>query len=297
MHKGRAQSGFTIVELLIVVVVIAILAAITVVAYNGIQNKAKTASYAASINGAAKQLEMSRVNSGIDTYPDPASYTIPVAGSTTFSYLLADTNTYCITATNNGVSYAAAKGAKTVAKGSCVVNLVRNPKGIGLAGNYINSGWFYPLGTATDVADVSWGGRSDWHRINWTGSGNGIKRLYIDLADLQDTVTYTASVLVANPGATSVTFTMDFCDQTLTTFTVAAGESRRISLTTSRPIYDSVYRFIDLESTTASPASGLLFTDAMLTRTSSLVSFGDGNTDGWSWTGAPGLSKSTGPAQ
>ena len=36
----QKQSGFTIVELLIVVVVIAILAAITIVAYNGIQNRA-----------------------------------------------------------------------------------------------------------------------------------------------------------------------------------------------------------------------------------------------------------------
>lgn len=37
----RGGRGFTIVELLIVVVVIAILAAITIVAYNGIQNRAK----------------------------------------------------------------------------------------------------------------------------------------------------------------------------------------------------------------------------------------------------------------
>ena len=37
------KGGFTIVELLIVIVVIAILAAITIVAYNGIQNQAKAA--------------------------------------------------------------------------------------------------------------------------------------------------------------------------------------------------------------------------------------------------------------
>lgn len=41
MRMGTKQKGFTIVELLIVIVVIAILAAITVVAYNGIQNRAK----------------------------------------------------------------------------------------------------------------------------------------------------------------------------------------------------------------------------------------------------------------
>ena len=37
---NRQQRGFTIVELLIVIVVIGILAAITIVAFNGVQNKA-----------------------------------------------------------------------------------------------------------------------------------------------------------------------------------------------------------------------------------------------------------------
>jgi len=42
--KNIKQQGFTIVELLIVIVVIAILAAITIVAYNGVQNRAKATS-------------------------------------------------------------------------------------------------------------------------------------------------------------------------------------------------------------------------------------------------------------
>lgn len=37
----KNKNGFTIVELLIVIVVIGILAAITIVAYNGIQNRAQ----------------------------------------------------------------------------------------------------------------------------------------------------------------------------------------------------------------------------------------------------------------
>lgn len=49
------KHGFTIVELLIVIVVIAILAAISVVAYNGIQNRAKDSAVEAEVSQMYKQ--------------------------------------------------------------------------------------------------------------------------------------------------------------------------------------------------------------------------------------------------
>lgn len=52
------QHGFTIVELLIVIVIIAILAAITIVAYNGIQERARYSSMKSDINSINKAIQM-----------------------------------------------------------------------------------------------------------------------------------------------------------------------------------------------------------------------------------------------
>ena len=60
----QRRSGFTIVELLIVIVVIAILAAISIVAYNGIQGRARDSSKMQRVNDIAKALEMYRIDNG-----------------------------------------------------------------------------------------------------------------------------------------------------------------------------------------------------------------------------------------
>ena len=58
------RSGFTIVELLIVIVVIAILAAISVVAYNGIQQRARDSDRKTGITNLAKALELYYIDNG-----------------------------------------------------------------------------------------------------------------------------------------------------------------------------------------------------------------------------------------
>ncbi|MNX65497.1 Type II secretion system protein G precursor [compost metagenome] len=63
------QRGFTIVELLIVIVIIGILAAITIVAYNGIQQRASTAAMHSDLAAATKQMELARVDSTNETFP------------------------------------------------------------------------------------------------------------------------------------------------------------------------------------------------------------------------------------
>jgi prepilin-type N-terminal cleavage/methylation domain-containing protein len=62
--RRKARRGFTIVELLIVIVVIGILAGIIIVAYNGIQQRAVVASLQSDLDGAAKQLAIDQVTNG-----------------------------------------------------------------------------------------------------------------------------------------------------------------------------------------------------------------------------------------
>jgi len=55
MLRGQKQSGFTIVELLIVIVVIGILAAITIVSFNGVQNRAADTVVQSDLNALIKK--------------------------------------------------------------------------------------------------------------------------------------------------------------------------------------------------------------------------------------------------
>jgi prepilin-type N-terminal cleavage/methylation domain-containing protein len=60
----KSTSGFTIVELLIVVVVIGILAAIVIVAYNGITTQAKNTKTISAVNTWVKALRLYEVDKG-----------------------------------------------------------------------------------------------------------------------------------------------------------------------------------------------------------------------------------------
>jgi prepilin-type N-terminal cleavage/methylation domain-containing protein len=64
---NTTRAGFTIVELLIVVVVIAILAAITIVSYNGITEQARNSQLLGKVDSYAKALQLYKVKNG--AYP------------------------------------------------------------------------------------------------------------------------------------------------------------------------------------------------------------------------------------
>ncbi len=94
------QQGFTIVELLIVIVVIAILAAITIVAYNGIQNRANDTAVRTDVSNMAKKLQLFYVEKNI--YPDT---NIEAEIISTFQGFKASQSAYFINGSNVNLVY------------------------------------------------------------------------------------------------------------------------------------------------------------------------------------------------
>jgi uncharacterized protein (TIGR02145 family)/prepilin-type N-terminal cleavage/methylation domain-containing protein len=118
--NSRTTNAFTIVELLVVIVVIGILAAITIVSYTGISNKASVSSLQSDLSNAKKQLALYYVDHG--AYPtsiDPNSkcptgsaptpdtrYCLKPSAANTFNYYPASStySTYLLTANKTGTS-------------------------------------------------------------------------------------------------------------------------------------------------------------------------------------------------
>ena len=166
-HRNTSLRGFTIVELLIVIVVIAILAAITIVSYNGIQSRATHSIVQSDIDNMIKSLEMSRIDHG--HYPTSFSEFGNFKFSKESYVRTANANlTYC--ADSAGTQYAMGMRANTSpAVVYWIINGVRsggdsNPAlNVGLTCDRLSpvpdasSGRFTILGyTASQVYDANW---------------------------------------------------------------------------------------------------------------------------------------------
>lgn len=97
-HRPR---GFTIVELLIVIVVIAILAAIVIVAYQGVQGRARDSARLSDMKTIMKALEIYKTNTG--SYPG-ANSTPTANGWEVSTNGTSATNFLSALASSNGIS-------------------------------------------------------------------------------------------------------------------------------------------------------------------------------------------------
>lgn len=165
--KLPTQKGFTIVELLIVIVVIGILAAITIVAFNGVQDRARSAMLTSDLTKAARLMSVSHVDNG--TYPStiPADMkTSPNVGMSLAN--TGDVNTFCINAQllNTDIRMYYDSATSTTANGVCSGATISGSETGGMKPNLIStpefsSGWSMGLSVAGQPLTTRAGTASD----------------------------------------------------------------------------------------------------------------------------------------
>jgi len=121
--KRHLQSGFTIVELLIVVVVIAILAAITIVSYNGISQRSKESLIKSELHGAGSKIALYKAEH--NRFPNAlsvAGFSESLDDGTTLEYIYSSTN-FCLTGrlTSNTATVFHINNDGTVKTGECAL--------------------------------------------------------------------------------------------------------------------------------------------------------------------------------
>jgi len=121
----RRKHGFTIVELIVVIAVIGILAAIVTVNYNSIQQGARARTVMSDLDTAAADLELDLKNTGnypASTAAANAGRGLVASTGTTYQYSVNNSvspKSYCLTGSNGTISYKIYSNNPTPQIGSC----------------------------------------------------------------------------------------------------------------------------------------------------------------------------------
>lgn len=314
---SKQRRGFTIVELLIVIVVIGILAAITIVAFNGVTQRARVATISSDLEGAAKQLAIDQtLNSA---YPATAAAAKGGAGlkaspGTTYQYAVDNTaspQTFCITATNGTTSYYSSSTNNVPTAGACagqgadgvaaITNLATNP-----SVEASLSGWSSKRGTGTSDTSTAFSGVTSLKYVADGTTGSN----YIALTTLTGDIsgqTVNASFAVKSAAVSEPIEARLYC-YSAGGVILSTTDGPTITSTSSAWVRPSVSAVAPAGTTYV--AVYALFTNATLPAgTSSWFdaymvwlggknsAYADGSSPNWIWNGTPNASTSTGPPQ
>jgi prepilin-type N-terminal cleavage/methylation domain-containing protein len=311
MNKAVRRAGFTIVELLIVIVVIAILAAITIVAYNGIQNRARATAVQAEASQAAKKIVLySATNSGVMPTTIEEAGIVPQA-NTQYDYLTsaATTGYYCLSVTANGVSAASTSTGGNYSV-RCGTNLSDNPSLESGSSTGFSNGWPAGSGINASFAVMDDGGYAGANYRRWTVAGSNTtngnafvantvnvqpsSKLFVSFWVRSSTISSLGIVLYrfpeANGGGTSSQVTASVAPLTATN-----TWQRRTAVFTFDGTVNSVRLGLRANTNTLVAGQTVDVDAVMIVAGEETYTYADGTTTGWAFDGASGASPSKGP--
>ena len=312
IHKRdnyNSSPAFTIVELLIVIVVIAILAAITIVAYNGIQDRARASAASSALSNAVKKIKYWQAEQ--DTTLAPAS--LALAGvsdteSTKYQYNFGQPAAadYCITVTISGVkSYKTSTSNTDVVLGGCAGH---GQGGVAAITNFSTSphataGWNSQTPSASTRTYVSNGANDGGSTYQVTTGAAEILRISIPQAvgnvNVGDVIgiSFDINAPAAITGQMEVGVNGTFPKSSV--FSISTGWNRIYGEVTIPPGSAGNLTLVQFVSIpTVSSGQVWKATRALITKGAHTSAYADGNTGDWIWNGTPpGSVTSTGPPQ
>jgi type IV pilus assembly protein PilA len=322
MQWAHKQKGFTIVELLIVVVVIAILAAITIVAYNGIQNRAKASAAQAAARQTGTKVALF-ASQNADTFPAETSFRTDLSlpsdtTQATYDYYASDDKkAFCLSVTNTTLnpasSYAYTSSSNGTVPGRCVKNLANNPSLEDGSATGWSTNWPAGSGINATASVPSNGGYAGNSYRRWVIGGanttNGMAYIGVGNINVTPSSKVAVSYWVRSSEASSTIGiilnrftdidgggTNDGVTANLTATTPANTWVRR-STTATLPSTTLSYRPAIRAVTNALVAGQTVDADAVMVVMADIdYAFYDGNSPNWAWTGTPNNSPSFGPA-
>lgn len=218
-YKYKSSDAFTIVELLVVIVVIGILAAITIVSYTGISSRANASVLQSDLDNASKQLKLYQAEHSV--YPTSLNasncpldssgtldntYCLKPGSGITYKYSVDNTlnpKAFSLYATKNNDEYFATNNSTPVSttQVSATGGAITSLNGYNIH-TFTASGTFTVTGGGNvEVLVVGGGGGGGWD----VGGGGGAGGLIYNSLYAVTSQTYTITIGTGGAGATSST--------------------------------------------------------------------------------------------